>query len=351
VMPPMLLGLGVRNPRVQAYYLERAKGGAGSIVLAAISVDLFIDDEAWGRPGGAIKLIEGMKSFTEEIRRTGVKVGIQIWHGNRLPAGNGDENFATGELVAPSAKEDMRELSVSEIRSISKKFALASGKVKEAGFDYVELHGAHGYLLCQFFSGADNKRKDEYGGDVYGRMRFGVETVKSIREVVGDDFPIFYRIGAEEKLPGGITIEQSQLFASELEKAGVDVMDVSVGGGKRYSSAPTKKAEMGTFVYLAEAIKKSVQVPVIAVGRMNTPEVAESVLTQGKADLIAIGRQLIADPFWPKKVMEGRFDEILACTSCNKCFRALRGRDWKPGDSVCQVNERAGREIDVPLPG
>jgi 2,4-dienoyl-CoA reductase-like NADH-dependent reductase (Old Yellow Enzyme family) len=114
VMLPMLLGLGIRNPRVQAYYLEWAKGGAGSIVLAAISVDLFIDDEAWGRPGGAIKLIEGMKSFTEEIWRTGVKVGIQIWHGNRLPAGNGDENFATGELVAPSAKEDMRELSVSE---------------------------------------------------------------------------------------------------------------------------------------------------------------------------------------------------------------------------------------------
>jgi len=351
VLPPMQLALGVRNPRVQAYYLERAEGGAGNIMLAAISVDLFIDDQAWGRPGGAAKLIESMKSFNGEIKETGATVGIQLWHGNRLPAGTGNANLTTGELVAPSAKDDKRELTMGEIRSIIEKFALASEKVKASGFDYVELHGAHGYLLCQFFSGADNKRTDEYGGDVYGRMRFGIEAVKSTREAVGDDFPIFYRIGAEEKRAGGVTIEESKLYAAELEKAGVDVMDVSVGGeDKGHRAAPTKKAEMGTYVYLAEAIKQEVSVPVIAVGRINTPEVAESILTEGKADLIAIGRQLIADPFWPKKVMEGRTDEIVACDSCNKCFLPLRSGKWNPGDPVCQVNERAGREIDVPLP-
>jgi 2,4-dienoyl-CoA reductase-like NADH-dependent reductase (Old Yellow Enzyme family) len=349
VMAPMQLGLGVRNPRVHAYYLERAKGGAGNIMLAAISVDLFIDDQAWGRSGGAAMLVKTMKPFNEQIRETGAKVGIQIWHGNRLPAGTGDPGLTTGEPVAPSAKEDMRELTTSEVGSIIEKFALASEKVKEAGFDYVELHGAHGYLLCQFFSGADNKRTDDYGGDVYGRMRFGLEMVKSVRQAVGDDFPIFYRIGAEEQRAGGITVDQSILFASELEKAGVDVMDVSAGGVKPFGMAPTKKAEMGTFVHLAAAIKRKVRVPVIAVGRINTPEVAESILTQGKADLIAIGRQLIADPFWPQKVMEGRVEEITPCNSCNKCFRELRGRNWKPGEAVCDVNKRAGREIDEPL--
>ena len=126
-------------------------------------------------------------------------------------------------------------------------------------------------------------------------------------------------------------------------------MDVSAGGVKPYGMAPAGKADMGTFAYMAEAIKQKVHVPVIAVGRMNTPEVAESILTLGKADLIAIGRQLIADPFWPQKVKEGQVEKIVACESCNKCFMELRGRDWKAGDSVCQVNERAGREIEVPL--
>ena len=122
-----------------------------------------------------------MKSFTEEIRQTGAKVGIQLWHGNRLPAGTGDPNLTTGELVAPSARDEMREITRDEIRSVIEKFALASEQVRESGFDYVELHGAHGYFPCQFFSGTDNKRTDEYGGDVYGRMRFGLEAVKSAR--------------------------------------------------------------------------------------------------------------------------------------------------------------------------
>jgi 2,4-dienoyl-CoA reductase-like NADH-dependent reductase (Old Yellow Enzyme family) len=351
VMPPMQLALGVQNPRVRAYYLERAKGGAGNIMMAAISVDLFIDDEAWGRAGGAARLVDSMKSFTAEIKQTGAVVGIQLWHGNRLPAGTGAANLPGGEQVAPSARDGMREFSADEIRSVIEKFARAAEKVKASGFDYVELHGAHRYLLCQFFSGADNQRTDEFGGDVYGRMRVGLEAVKATREAVGDDYPIFFRIGAEEKRPGGVTIEESGLYAESLEKAGVDVMDVSVGGEEDgHRAAPGKKAEPGTYVYLAEAIKQKVSIPVIGVGKINTPDLAESILKDGRADLIAIGRQLIADPFWPHKVMEGRSDEIVACESCNTCFSPLRSGKWKPGDPVCKVNPRAGREIDMPLP-
>jgi 2,4-dienoyl-CoA reductase (NADPH2) len=347
VMPAMQLMLGLRNRRARAFYLERARGGVGAIIMCATSVDLFIEDVAWGRPDGVPRFIESMQSFTREIRDFGARIGIQLWHGNQLPAGNGASTVPGGERVAPSASEDMRALTVDEIQSIIHKFALASDTAREAGFDFVEVHGAHGYLPCQFFSGADNKRKDRYGGELYGRMRFGLEIVEAMKKTVGKDYPVFYRIGAEEKRTGGITIRQSKSFAAELEKAGVDAFDVSIGLPIGRRASPTKRAKMGTFVYLAEAIKKSVSVPVMAVGRINVPEVAESILTQGRADLVGIARQLIADPHWPNKVMQGRTEEIIPCISCNACFQPMQGDKWKPGDPICKVNKRAGREWET----
>jgi 2,4-dienoyl-CoA reductase (NADPH2) len=346
VMPAMQLMLGLKNRRARAFYLERARGGVGAIIMCATSVDLFIDDAAWGQPGGASRFVESMRSPTGEIRETGARIGIQLWHGNRYPAGSGDPAVSTGEWVAPSAVDEKRALTRDEIQFIIQKFALASAAARESGFDFIEVHGAHGYLPCQFFSGADNKRTDEYGGDLHGRMRFGLETVTSIRKAVGNDFPIFYRIGAEEKRAGGITIKESQSFARELEKAGADALDVSIGLPVGRQPSPTKRAKMGTFVFLAEAIKKKVSIPVMAVGRINLPEVAELILEERQADLIGIARQLIADPDWPKKVEEGRAGEIVACNSCNACFIPMRSGTWKPGDPICKVNERAGREVE-----
>jgi 2,4-dienoyl-CoA reductase-like NADH-dependent reductase (Old Yellow Enzyme family) len=346
IMPAMQLGLGLRSRRAQNYYLERAKGGVGAIIMAATSVDLLTDDQAWGRPDGVIQFIGSARSFTEAVRNSGARIGIQLWHGNQLPAGSGAGVLPGAEMVAPSAKNNLRQLTVEEIKSIIEKFGAASGKAREAGFDFIELHGAHGYLLCQFFSGADNNRTDHYGGDVSGRMNFGLETVKAAREAVGDDFPVFFRIGAEEGIPEGVTLDQSKLFAVELEKAGVDVLDVSLGRNEGQSASPDKNAEMGTFAYLAGAIKQEVNIPVIAVGRINTREVAESILTQGQADLIAVGRQLIADPHWPNKIKENQIDEVVACESCNTCFGPLLSSKWRPGDRICKVNERAGKEID-----
>ena len=347
LMPAMQLMLGLRNRRAHAFYLERARGGVGAIIMCATSVDLFVDDEAWGRAGGVRTFIESMQSFTEEMRNAGARIGIQLWHGNQLPAGNGASMTPGSELVAPSAVDTMRALTKDEIQSIIHKFAQASGTAQEAGFDFVEVHGAHGYLPCQFFSGADNKRTDEYGGDLQGRMRFGCEMVEAMRRTVGNDFPLFYRIGAEEKRTGGITIGQSKSFAVELEKAGVDAFDVSIGLPTGRAASPTKRAKMGTFVHLAEAIKKAVSVPVMAVGRINLPKVAESIVAQRSADLVGIARQLVTDPEWPNKAMEGRTEAIIPCTSCNACFQPLRGDSWKPGDPLCTVNKRAGREIDT----
>ncbi len=346
VMPPMQLLLGLKNQRARAFYLERAKGGAGAIIMCATSVDLFIDDQAWGRQDGVRRFIESMQSFNEEIRNAGAKIGIQIWHGNQLPAGDGSLMVPGAQLTAPSAIDNKRALTQDEIRSIIHKFGAASGVAKEAGFDFVEVHGAHGYLPCQFFSGADNKRTDEYGGDLHKRMHFSLEIVESIRGTVGKEFPIFYRIGAEEKRPGGITIKESQSFAVELERAGVDVFDVSIGLPVGRKASPMKQAKMGTFVYLAEAIKKFVSVPVMAVGRINLPEVAKSILQEGRADLIGIARQLVADPYWPKKVKEGKADAILLCKSCNACFKPMQSGKWNPDDPICAVNKRAGREFN-----
>lgn len=357
VMAPMEVAVGLRGRRARAYYGERARGGVGTIITAAIAADFFASDEAWSEAGGLKNFIEGVHGLIDEIHRHGTKIGVQLWYGNRYPAYKAARERG-GERVAPSPRigktewweepGQLRELREDEIQDIISKFALAAKGVKEAGFDFVELHGAHCYLLCQFFSPRYNQRRDRYGGDLQGRMRFGVECVEAIRKEVGPDFPIFYRLGAWEDLPDGVRLEESAIFARELEKAGVDVLDISVASGiepqahEEFRVSPLKKAPMGTFAWIAEAIKKEVKVPVVAVGRFNSHKVAEEALVKGKADLIAIGRQLIADPYWVKKVQEGNVREIIACDSCNEnCFDHMRGKTFG-----CKRNPRAGREAE-----
>jgi len=357
VMAPMDVAVGMRGKRARAYYGERARGGVGTIITAAVPADFFASDEAWGQPGGLKSFLEGVQGLVEEVHRYGTKIGVQLWYGNRYPAYKGVRERG-GERVAPSPRTGktewweepgpLRELTEEEIRDIISRFALGAKGVKEAGFDFVELHGAHCYLLCQFFSPRFNRRQDRYGGDLQGRMRFGVECVEAIRKEVGPDFPIFYRMGAWEDRPDGVRLEESAVFARELEKAGVNVLDISVAAGidphthEEFRVAPLKKAPMGTFAWIAEAIKKEVQVPVIAVGRFNSHKVAEEALAKGKADLIALGRQLIADPFWVRKVREGNVREIIACDSCNEnCFDHMRGKSFG-----CKRNPRAGREAE-----
>lgn len=210
----------------------------------------------------------------------------------------------------------------------------------------VELHGAHGYLLHQFFSPIDNWRTDGYGGDLRRRMRLGLELAQAVRKAVGDDFPVFIRISAEESRPGGVTLKESTQYAQALEAVGIDCIDVSFGPGRGWvGTVPGAENPEGTFVHLAEEIKKQVRVPVIAVGSIGNPELAESILGQGKADLIALGRQLIADPYWVKKVSEGRYEDIRRCIRCNNCIEK-----FGMGEPVsCAVNASTGREEDFLL--
>lgn len=344
IMAPMQLGLGFRSQRARAFYLERARGGIGAIILPGTAVDILASEEAWGSSEGLVSFLQGLSSLVADIHDAGARVGIQLWHGFHFPAGL---TGTQGDLVAPSPLGEARELTIAEIKSIIGKFAAAAAKAKEAGLDFVDIHGAHGYLLHRFFSPLDNHRSDKYGGSERKRMAFALECVKAIRQAVGEDYPLLWRLSAEEGVVGGITLAQSIKLASALKKAGVDVIDVSYGRSWR-QIMPSRKWPMGTYVTQAEAIKKAVNIPVIAVGRINSPQLAEVIVFQGRADLVALGRQLIADPQWPKKAQEGRYDDIVYCDSCNKnCVRFIPGMVKSPPSPdlpLCRINERAGKE-------
>lgn len=324
IMPPMVTNFGVDMPRGWAYYGERARGGAALVIVeATVSWRLF------SQP-----FFQGVRRLAEVIHEGGALAGMQLIDPGRLP---------TREWVAPSATDSARQATVAEVESIVANFGTAAARVKDAGFDVVEVHGAHGYFPSQFFSPRTNRRDDKYGGDLERRMTFGLEVVAAMRQAVGDDFPIFFRLSAVEFVPGGATLEDSIPFAVALERASVDVLDVSAGLTGDFKSSPARKLPMGTHAEIAAAIKKDVKVPVIAVGRINAPQVAEDILEMGQADLVAVGRQLICDPSWPKKVAEGRFSEVLACKSCNKgcAMNAPRGVPIH-----CITNKRVGFEYE-----
>ncbi len=353
LMAPMEVGIGPTGRRGKAFYEERAKGGVGAIIPAAINVDFLALDDVWEQPGGVAAFTERLRSLADTIHKHNVKIGIELQHLNRLYQG---KRFLTSDSVGPSTgprKADaydpattVRELTIPEIEMLISKYHKAAAKVKEAGFDFVEFHAAHFYLSCQFFSPLTNRRTDKYGGSLQGRMRFGLECITAIREAVGKDFPIFCRFGANTGGWTKVTLPDSIKFAVEMEKAGVDVLDVSTSapvepGPVAGGLAPANNHPPGTYVHLAEAIKRHVRIPVSAVGRIHTFELAESIIREGKSDLISIGRQLIADPHWPDKSAKGEFEEIVPCLSCNRCVDSAV---FEQDELRCSVNFAATRE-------
>lgn len=223
-------------------------------------------------------------------------------------AGSATTSEITGnEIVGPSqvmhlrGKEIPRELTKEEIKEIVKNFKDAAKRVKDAGFDAVEIHSAHGYLLNQFYSPITNKRTDEYGGDILNRIRIHLEVIKAVRDVVGEDFPILLRLGACDYMEGGNTIEEAKIVAKEFEKAGIDILDIS--GGMRGFVIPGV-TEQGYFADVTKAIKEVINIPVILTGGITDVNVAEQLLKDGKADLIGVGRAIYKDSTWAKNAIE-----------------------------------------------
>jgi 2,4-dienoyl-CoA reductase-like NADH-dependent reductase (Old Yellow Enzyme family) len=309
VMPPMKTNMDLADRQALAYYRERAAGGAGLVIVEAITLEQF-EDTRFG---------DALQRLAEVIHRGGAAAAVQLIQFGRIG----------GERVEPSATEDARAVTRDEIHGIVARYARAAAMACDAGFDGAEIHGAHEFLLNRFFSPQLNRRADEYGGSLEKRMRFGLEAVKAVRAECGDGFLVLYR----HTTMSGCPLNDDVAFAQALEKAGVDIIDIS----------PSTSGSDAGHADLAGAVKSGVRIPVIAVGGMEDPIAAEEVLRQGKADLVAIGRALIADPALPRKIREGRFDEIVRCTKCNEaCYGNLEA-----GTPIaCTESAEVGREYE-----
>ncbi|MCJ7515833.1 MAG: FAD-dependent oxidoreductase, partial [Dehalococcoidia bacterium] len=331
-----------------------ARGGFSLITLEVTAVDgkegkgsghqLSIFDD---------RFIAGFKNLVDQVHNAGAKVGVQLYHPGRvtIPAYIGGlKPVGPSPVPDPIWRQDTRELTVQDIAELIESFAQGARRAKEAGFDIVELHGAHGYLISQFMSGYANKRTDEYGGNFEGFIRFPVEIVRRIRQLVGPDFPVFFRISGDELVPMGRTVAESIEIAKRLVQEGVNVIDVSIGvmESSQVTSAPPDM-EQGFNAGMAAAFKKALSVPVIAVGRINEPDIAEEIISSGKADLVAIGRQSLTDPEWPNKIAEGRKGDIIKCISCNEgCIEGLA--IWMRPMITCVQNLALGKEAEYASP-
>jgi len=343
VMPPMATHYstpeGFATDRQIAYYVKRAKGGVGYITSEHTGI------MQQGKASWKMMLISTdehaakIKKLIKAIHAVNGKIVVQINHAGRQTSSEitGAPIVGASPIPGPPKNEIPRELSVAEIIEA---FSAAAQKVKEAGADGVEIHMAHGYLICSFLSPFTNKRSDRYGGDLQGRSRLAVEVLHSVRSRVGPDFPIICRLSADEYLEGGLKIEETKQIAKTLESEGADALHISacnvVTG---YLNQPPYYVEEGVFTHLAEAIKPEVTIPVITVGRIRSPAMADQIIEDGMADLVSMGRALIADPDLPRKAEKGKFDEIIPCISCNKCIQTQRE------DSIrCSVNPEVGNE-------
>lgn len=311
VMPPMATVMDVSSLRARRYYRERARGGVGLIIVEGTSIDKF----------SSLEFVKALSLLSKTVHEEASGIIIQLVQGSELQ---------NGEIVAPSATEVSREVTEKEIEKIIEKFATSSFLAQEAGFDGVEIHGAHTYFLNQFFSPILNRRGDGFGGSLEKRMNFGLGCLGAIRKRVKEEFLLFYRHTPVDWNDRGYTIKDSHLFCSRLEEEGLDVIDISPSSDNSHA-----------YIEYAGEIKKAVRIPLIAVGGMEDPEKGERALSSSKCDLVAIGRGLIADPYWPKKVKEGREDKIIRCIKCNqKCYGNLS----KDIPISCAQNRNAGFE-------
>jgi len=336
---------GFVNERLIMYYETRARGGAGMITVGGCS----IDDVGSGPMMIGLhddQFIEGLKKLSGIIKANGAAAAAQLYQAGRYTHSimTGKEPVAPSPVASRLTRETPREMTLEDIETVIENYGQAARRTREAGFDAVEVLASAGYLICQFLSPLTNQRSDQYGGSFENRMRFGLEVARRVREAVGDDFTVMARISGHDFMPEGNTNREAALFAAELEKAGVDCLNVT--GGWHESRVPQITGDLprGGFAYLARGIKEAVNVPVIASNRINDPARAEEILSNNLADLVNMGRPLIADPDLPKKAMSNQMDSIRRCIACNQgCLDMV----FTMQDVHCTVNPWAGREHEI----
>jgi len=338
------------------HYASLARGGIGLIIVEATFVErsgkgfyqqLGIHDN---------RCITGLNELVDAVKEYGSRVSIQLHHAGRQTdiATSGMAVVAPSPIPCPVSEGSPKELTIGEINKLVEAFAQAARRAKQAGFDAVELHGAHGYLVNQFLSPNTNQRTDKYGGNLEGRATFLLEIISRTRELVGKDFAVTARINADDYVAGGMTITECQELARILEKVGIDALNITAGTYEcmlddRITSPfgmISTYAPRGQLIALAEQVKEVVNIPIITVGAI-TPEIGEKALRDGKADFIAMGRALIADPGLATKLRTGARRDIRPCIRCNEmCIGRLQS-----GLSVrCSVNAETSFESYPLLP-
>ena len=349
IMAPMEKNLALPTGAVTQRYIDyceaRAQGGAGLIMLESMYVHPAGMGHRYQLGLHHDELVAGYRRLVETCHRHGALVGAEINFAGRETS----SPVTMTQPVAPSAVpctavaggEMPRVLTLQEIRDMVELFAAAAVRAVAAGFDLIEIHGAHGYLIGQFLSPFSNRRDDEYGGDFERRLRFPLEVIRAVRAAVGPDVALAYRISADEHIEGGLTLADACRVAPHLETAGIDLLDVSAG---IYESSPwivqPMEVPQGCHAGLAAAIRPTVKIAVSVAGRISDPQIAENILLAGSADFVTVGRALHADAEWARKSRNGRAQEICYCVACLKCSDLL-GQDEPV---LCLANTHTARE-------
>ena len=353
VMTAMHLGYtpeGQVTDRLIDFYSQRAKGGVGLIIVGGCSIDEY---------GGMVSMISirddqyipGLQRLTESVKNSGAKIAAQLYQAGRYTHSamiGGRQPFSASAVRSKLTGEIPRPLELEEIPGVQDKFAEAAVRAQHSGFDAVEILASAGYLISQFLSPLTNQREDKYGGSLENRMRFGLEVVEKVRKAVGPDYPIIVRLAGNDFMEGGNTNKESKIFASEIEKVGVDLFNITGGWHETRIPQLTMSVPRQAYVYLAQGIKSAVSVPVLASNRINDPHIGEEILRNGQADLVTMARALIADPDLPNKAKSGKSDLIYHCIACNQgCFDSV----FQMRPVTCTVNPRAGLEGELkPVP-
>lgn len=351
VMTPFEKGYCTVDGMVTQRYLDyieaRAKGGVGLLFIEATAIDPRGKARYYQLGGWSDEHIPGLRRIAEIAHKYDMKVGTELYHGGRTtePPTTAVQpvSCSSHRTCIPTGNYPARTLTVPEIQEIVQLYANGARRTKEAGLDIVEIHGAHGYLVGQFLSPFTNNRTDEYGGSFENRLRFPLEVVAAVRAVVGDDYPLAYRMSGSEFVEGGLTLEDMQQVAQRLEQAGVNLIDVS--GGIMESGfiiAAPMGFKDGYFRHLGAGIKEAVSVPVAIANRLEDPQLAAEVVASGQADFVALGRGLHAEPEWVKKVQEGRLGEVRVCIACNVCSDQMLSQH----PAFCAINPETGYERD-----
>jgi 2,4-dienoyl-CoA reductase-like NADH-dependent reductase (Old Yellow Enzyme family) len=339
------------------HYVARAKGGVGLVI-----VEHTMSNYRYGLPGsGALSIhadthLAGMLDLANAIRAfdTAAVVQLSLGLGRQAalhlePVGPSAVPFEVRGGSAPRGLKFFeglkgpvpRKLTVSEIDELENLYIAAVGRLQRCGFDGIEIHGAHGYMLANFLSPLTNRRKDRYGGSFEKRLTLALNLIRRSREVVGDDFILGFRLSGDEHVSGGLSLEDTLKVAVVLQEAGVDYIHLSTGTMESWKY--TFPEEEGVILPEAEAVKKAVDIPVIC-PNLHDPAKAAQVVKEGRVDVVSLARSLLADPQWPNKVREGRIDEIQRCILCNGCLQTL----FQGFSTRCTVNPNVGRERFIP---